>query len=88
MIYNMRLALSFYLLGLAYIATAADSNSEPNLAGYNTSRIGPVNANCQRQTYQLNITSNNTVFTSVDSNANQVRTPRLPPITQGWLTNI
>lgn len=42
-------------------------------AGYNTSRVGPDNANCSRQIYQLDITSNNIAFKGVDPNANQVR---------------
>ena len=41
-------------------------------AGYDTSRLGPDNANCNRQVYQLDITSNNVVYKDVDSNANQV----------------
>ena len=43
-----------------------------NLAGYNTSRIGPSNANCTRSMYQLNVTSENKVFQNVNFNANQV----------------
>ena len=61
------------LLGLVSVATAKEFNPHTNLAGYNTSRVGPANANYQRQTYQLDITSNNIVFKNVDSNANQVR---------------
>ncbi|KAH9837855.1 alpha beta-hydrolase [Rhodofomes roseus] len=40
-------------------------------AGYNTSRVGPDNANCTRQIYQLDLTSSNVVFQNVDHNANQ-----------------
>ncbi|GJE91974.1 alpha/beta hydrolase [Phanerochaete sordida] len=68
----MRLArTNLYLLGLAATATAAEFNPTNNTAGYDTSRVGPSNANCQRQTYQLDITSNNVQFQNVDSNANQ-----------------
>ncbi|KZT28707.1 alpha beta-hydrolase [Neolentinus lepideus HHB14362 ss-1] len=52
-------------LGLVYVALAQSTNQ----AGYNP-RIGPSNANCTRQNYQLEITSNNTVFQNVDNNAN------------------
>lgn len=60
------------LLGSASLAAALEFNPEINPAGYDTSRVGPANANCQRQTYKLNVTSNNVVFKNVDSNANQV----------------
>lgn len=41
-------------------------------AGYSP-RLGPNNANCTRQVYNLpNVTSTNIVFEGVDSNANQV----------------
>ena len=72
-ILTMRLATrNIYLLGLASLVTAAEFNPETNPAGYDTSRVGPSNANCQRQNYQLSISSNNVVFKNVDSNANQV----------------
>ena len=48
-------------------------------AGYDTSRIGPDNANCQRQNYSIDVTSNNVVFKNVDSNANTAST--LSPLT-------
>ncbi|TFK48793.1 alpha beta-hydrolase [Heliocybe sulcata] len=60
------------LLGLVYIALAQSMNQ----AGYNP-RVGPPNANCTRQTYQLDITSNNTVFQNVDSNANETYITKL-----------
>jgi hypothetical protein len=42
-------------------------------AGYDTSRVGPSNADCDRKTYQLNINSNNTVFdSSLSSTINEV----------------
>ncbi|EMD39654.1 hypothetical protein CERSUDRAFT_92149 [Gelatoporia subvermispora B] len=50
---------------------ASNPTDGTSSAGYNTSRVGPANANCNRQTYQLNITSNNFVFQNVDSNANE-----------------
>ena len=52
--------------------TSSDQNFTSNLAGYDTSRVGPSNADCQRQSYQLSILTNNTFFQNVDSNANQV----------------
>ena len=56
------------------VALAAQScRASVNPAGYDTSRVGPANAECQRQTYQLNVTSNNIVFNDVDPNANAVR---------------
>ncbi|KAF7977400.1 hypothetical protein HWV62_4029 [Athelia sp. TMB] len=33
-------------------------------AGYNTSRVGPSNANCERQTYHISTSANNTAFVS------------------------
>ncbi|KIP01152.1 hypothetical protein PHLGIDRAFT_131352 [Phlebiopsis gigantea 11061_1 CR5-6] len=57
--------------GLATVAFAADFNPPNNLAGYNTSRVGPSNANCNRQSYQISASSDNIVFKGVDSNANQ-----------------
>ena len=69
----MRLPRSqLFLLGLTSAVAAADFNPKDNLAGYDTSRVGPSNANCVRQTYQLEISSDNVVFKDVDSNANQV----------------
>ena len=75
-----------YLLGLASTAAAVDFNPTNNTAGYDTSRIGPSNANCQRQTYQLDITSNNIQFQNVDSNANQVRVALCATSSGRWLT--
>ncbi|KZP10712.1 alpha beta-hydrolase [Athelia psychrophila] len=41
-------------------------------AGYDTSRVGPDNADCERVTYKLSIESNNTVFDeSYTSNINE-----------------
>ncbi|KZP02488.1 alpha/beta-hydrolase [Athelia psychrophila] len=41
-------------------------------AGYDTSRVGPDNADCERVTYNLSIESNNTIFDeSYTSNINQ-----------------
>ena len=51
-------------------------------AGYSP-RLGPDNANCTRQVYNLpNITSTNIIFEGVDSNANQVR-KRSPHLATG-----
>lgn len=51
-------------------------------AGYNP-RLGPDNANCTRQVYNLpNVTSTNIVFEGVDSSANQVR-KRSPHLATG-----
>ena len=65
-----------YLLSLVpffvLIAAQDDGNSSANAAGYDTSRVGPSNANCQRESYQLNITSDNVQFQNVDPNANSV----------------
>ena len=67
----MRLATSYlFLLGLVLATAASDQGN--NTAGYDTSRVGPSNAICVRDTYQLDITSNNIQFRDVDSNANQV----------------
>ena len=75
-----------FLLGLAAMAAAADFNPKNNTAGYDTSRVGPSNANCQRQTYELDITSNNIQFQNVDSNANQVRVALRATSSGRWLT--
>ena len=48
--------------------SSTDQNFTGNLAGYDTSRVGPSNANCQRQSYQISILTNNTDFQNVDSN--------------------
>ena len=70
----MRLATSYlFLLGLVLATAAADLEQGNNTAGYDTSRVGPSNAICVRDTYSLDITSNNIQFRDVDSNANQVR---------------
>ena len=51
-------------------------------AGY-IPRLGPDNANCTRQVYNLpSVTSTNIVFEGVDSNANQVR-KRSPHLATG-----
>lgn len=42
-----------------------------NIAGYDTSRAGPSNANCKRQTYQISVDPTISVFTNVDSNASE-----------------
>ena len=63
--------------GLATAAFAADFNPVTNLAGYDTSRVGPSNANCKRDSYQISVSSDNIVFKNVDSNANQVIIPFL-----------
>lgn len=76
LIINMPSILTRQLCSLALVASALSASTlirrDANGAGYDTSRVGPDNANCQRQTYQMNITSNNIVFQDVDSNANTV----------------
>lgn len=45
-------------------------------AGYNTSRVGPSNADCERKTYAVKIDSNNTVFDrELSSSVNEVLDP-------------
>lgn len=66
------------------VQTAPANGSAGSGAGYDTSRVGPDNADCTRQIYQLDITSNNIVFKDVDPNANQVRPLSYPCCT---LTN-
>ena len=52
-------------------------------AGYNTARVGPNNANCQRQDYRLAISSSNIQFKNVDSFAKMVCSPFfLPPFSR------
>lgn len=41
------------------------------LPGYDTSRVGPANADCTRSEYQISVSSMNTVFQGVDSYANE-----------------
>lgn len=50
----------------------ASNTGAASSAGYDTSRLGPANADCKRQLYQLQISSNNIAFQNVDSNSNQV----------------
>ena len=47
-------------------------------AGYNTARVGPDNANCQRQDYRVAVSSSNIEFKSVDSFAKMVRIINFP----------
>lgn len=51
-----------------------DGKSSRNQAGYKP-RVGPSNANCRRETYEITVTSENTVFQNVNPDANQVRGP-------------
>lgn len=67
----LSLFASLTALAAAVPAARADGPAGSG-AGYDTSRLGPDNANCNRQVYQLDVTSNNIVFKDVDSNANQV----------------
>lgn len=41
-------------------------------AGYDTSRVGPSNAICKRQLYNVTVSANNTVFASLSNSANEV----------------
>merc|ERR1711990_588409 len=61
------------------------NNGGSGLAGYDTSSVGPDNADCTRQTYSLDITSENYVFTNVESNANQ---SYLAHLTQLFVSNL
>lgn len=66
-------ALALLCAGQAALANPTISRRW-NPAGYDTSApeaLGPDNADCQRKTYSLDISSNNYVFTNVESNANQ-----------------
>ena len=58
------------LLGTTAFANAAGGAAGSG-AGYDTSRLGPSNAECKRQIYQLNVTSNNIVF-KIPPNPNDV----------------
>lgn len=54
---------------LPTLALAAPS-SRRWLPGYDNSRTGPSNADCSRTEYHLDVSSMNTIFRNVDSNAN------------------
>lgn len=61
-----------FLLGAASLVRA-DGNAAGTGAGYDTSRLGPSNANCDRQVYQLSVTSNNVAFKDqIKPNMNEV----------------
>ncbi|GJE88554.1 alpha/beta-hydrolase [Phanerochaete sordida] len=77
-----------FLLGLVLAAAAADPGPANNTAGYDTSRVGPSNAICVRETYQLDITSNNIQFHDVDSNANQTYLEALFQTFSTLMTNL
>lgn len=53
-------------------ANSTSQNFTGNPVGYDTSRVGPSNANCQRRACRLSVAGNNTMFQNVDLNANQV----------------
>ena len=48
-----------------------NNDGKPCLAGY-TPRVGPSSAKCSRETYDITVTSENTVFQDTNSNANMV----------------
>jgi len=60
-----------------------DGKSSRNQAGYKP-RVGPSNANCRRETYEITVTSENTVFQNVNPDANQtVQTLQLSEFVAG-----
>ena len=77
----MRTSTIAGLLSAATLVAASPLNERNNdgkgskgKAGYNP-RVGPSNANCKRQTYEITVTSENTVFQNVNPDANMVRMP-------------
>ena len=69
-------SLTRYLFLLGTVSLAAADGKVGSGAGYDTSRVGPSNADCNRQVYQLNVTSNNIVFNDqIKPNPNEVRYP-------------
>jgi len=63
------------LAGAASLVSASplverNNDGKPCDAGYDTSRVGPSNAKCSRQTYEITVTSENTVFEDVNGSAN------------------
>lgn len=65
----MRPSTLSYVISYLAVGVAASMGG----AGYNTTRVGPSNADCERKIYTLEIESNNTVFDpSLTSNINEV----------------
>lgn len=54
-------------------SNASASTGSVGNPGYNA-RVGPSNANCTRQYYDITVTANSTVFQGVNPQANMVRT--------------
>lgn len=57
-----RSLLGHILLVVATSFVEANGGAAGSGAGYDTSRLGPSNANCDRKIYYLNVTSDNVVF--------------------------
>lgn len=64
--------ISLAMCWMVVTASNLSTDCSGRSAGYDTSRLGPANANCTRQLYQLEITSDVVTFRNVDSNANEV----------------
>jgi len=80
----------FNILALLCATSALAKPLVKRTAGYDVNAyegLGPDNANCYRQTYQVDVTSNNYVFTNVDSNANETVLTKLLQTFVGDLGN-
>lgn len=65
--------LGHILLVVAASFVEANGGAAGSGAGYDTSRLGPLNANCDRKIYYLDVTSDNVVFNDrIKPDLNQV----------------
>lgn len=91
-----RSLLGHILLVVATSFVEANGGAAGSGAGYDTSRFGPSNANCDRKIYHLNVTSDNVMFNDqIKSDLDQVcilqleeMVPRLMPILQTVVTSL
>lgn len=78
-----RSLLGHFFLVVATSFVEATGGAAGSGAGYDTSRLGPSNANCDRKIYHLNVTSDNVVFNDqIKSDLNQVCIPQIEEMVQ------
>lgn len=65
--------LRIFTAGILPLSFGVLASARTSGAGYDTSRVGPENANCDRKAYELKIESNATVFDDIlSSSVNEV----------------
>lgn len=70
---NMAAVVSSRAQILTDVTNLSVNDTTSTLAGYNTTRVGPTNANCTRKTYSISYTTHNKVFKpEVQDNDTQV----------------